>query len=172
MTAMPRKFLKRRGKWDPFSRSAWSGRFHAFVARRPSLYSACRRSLPTCRRVSGEAICPGLAQPAQQFEKFGKISDAIWSYAELGLQEYKSSKLLADTLEKAGFKVERGLADMPTCFVGTYGSGKPVIGILAEYDALPMLSQEGRNPQQKPVVAGAPGHGCGTTCRPPQLSPR
>jgi len=101
-----------------------------------------------------------LSQP-RQFEKFGKISNAIWSYAELGLQEYRSSKLLADTLEKAGFNVERGLADMPTCIVGTYGSGKPVIGILAEYDALPMLSQEGRNPQQKPVVAGAPGHGCG-----------
>jgi aminobenzoyl-glutamate utilization protein B len=101
-----------------------------------------------------------LSQP-QQIEKFGKISNAIWSYAELGLQEYKSSKLLEDTLEKAGFKVERGLAGMPTCFVGTYGSGKPIIGILAEYDALPMLSQEGRNPKQKPVVAGAPGHGCG-----------
>ena len=98
---------------------------------------------------------------SRQVEKFGKISNAIWSYAELGLQEYRSSKLLADTLEKAGFKVERGLADMPTCIVGTYGSGKPVIGILAEYDALPMISQEGRNPKQKPVVAGAPGHGCG-----------
>jgi len=101
-----------------------------------------------------------LSQPLQ-LEKYGKISDAIWSYAELGLQEYKSSKLLADKLEKAGFKVERGLADMPTCIVGTYGSGKPVIGILAEYDALPMLSQEGRKPRQKPIVAGAPGHGCG-----------
>ena len=50
---------------------------------------------------------------------------------------------------------------MPTCFVATYGSGKPVIGILGEYDALPMLSQKGRVPKQDPVVAGAPGHGCG-----------
>ena len=98
---------------------------------------------------------------SQQLEKFGKISNAIWSYAELGLQEHNSSKLLADTLEQAGFKVERGLAGMPTCFVASYGSGQPVIGILGEYDALPMLSQEGRNPKQKPVVAGAPGHGCG-----------
>ncbi len=101
-----------------------------------------------------------LGQP-QQVEKFDKVSNAIWSYAELGLQEHRSSKLLADILERAGFTVERGLADMPTCIVGTYGSGKPVIGILAEYDALPMLSQEGRNTKQKPVVAGAPGHGCG-----------
>jgi len=101
-----------------------------------------------------------LSQP-QVLEKFGKISDAIWSYAELGLQEFKSSKLLADTLEQAGFTVERGLAGMPTCFVASYGSGKPVIGILGEFDALPMLSQKGRVPTQDPVADGAPGHGCG-----------
>ena len=80
----------------------------------------------------------------ETIEKFGKISDAIWEYAELGLQEFESSKLLADTLEAAGFTVERGLAGMPTCFVATYGSGKPVIGLLGEFDALPMLSQKGR----------------------------
>lgn len=94
-------------------------------------------------------------------EKFGKISDTIWSYAELGMQEVKSSKLLADTLEEAGFKVERGLAGMPTCFVASYGTGKPVIGILGEYDALPMISQKGLVPYQEPLIEGAPGHGCG-----------
>jgi aminobenzoyl-glutamate utilization protein B len=98
---------------------------------------------------------------AKIIEKFGKISDAIWSYAELGMQEFKSSKLLSDTLEEAGFDVTRGAAGMPTCFVASYGSGKPVIGILGEYDALPMLSQKGRLPVQDPVVDGAPGHGCG-----------
>ncbi len=94
-------------------------------------------------------------------ERFGGISDAIWSYAELGLQEYKSSALLTKTLEEEGFSVKRGLAEMPTCFVASYGSGKPVIGILAEYDALPMISQKGRVPEQQAVVEGAPGHGCG-----------
>ena len=94
-------------------------------------------------------------------EKFGRISDAIWTYAELGMQEFKSSKLLADTLEEAGFNVERGAAGMPTCFVATYGEGKPVIGILGEFDALPMLSQKGRVPSQDPLIPGAPGHGCG-----------
>ena len=94
-------------------------------------------------------------------EKFGKISDTIWEYAELGMQEFKSSKLLADTLEEAGFTVERGVAGMPTCFVASYGSGKPVIGILGEYDALPMISQKGRGTTQDPLVEGAPGHGCG-----------
>ncbi|MFC1477325.1 amidohydrolase [candidate division KSB1 bacterium] len=94
-------------------------------------------------------------------ERFGKISDAVWSYAELGLQEFRSSELLASTLEKEGFSVERGMAGMPTCFVATYGSGKPVIGILGEFDALPMISQKGWAVDQDPVVEGAPGHGCG-----------
>ena len=101
-----------------------------------------------------------LSKP-QVVEKYGNISDAIWSYAELGLWEFKSSKLLADNLEQAGFTVERGLAGMPTCFVATYGSGKPVIGILGEFDALPMLSQKAFSPKHDPVVKGAPGHGCG-----------
>jgi aminobenzoyl-glutamate utilization protein B len=101
-----------------------------------------------------------LSQP-KTIEKYGKISDAIWSYAELGLQEFKSSGLLIKTLEEAGFTVEKGLAGMPTCFVATYGSGKPVIGILAEYDALPMLSQKKLTTRHDPVVEGAPGHGCG-----------
>ena len=94
-------------------------------------------------------------------KKFGIISDAIWNYAELGMQEFKSSAILIETLEKEGFKVEKGVAGMPTCFVASWGSGKPVIGILGEFDALPMLSQKALSPVQIPVVAGAPGHGCG-----------
>jgi len=93
-------------------------------------------------------------------EKYGKMSDAIWSYAELGMQEFRSSKLVADDLERAGFKLERGAAGMPTCFVATYGSGKPVIGLMGELDALPMISNKGV-PYQDPLVQGAPGHGCG-----------
>jgi len=107
-----------------------------------------------------QIVLDWLAKP-ETVERFGRISDAIWSYAELGLQEFRSSKLLADTLEEAGFKVERGLAGMPTCFVATYGAGRPVIGLLGEFDALPMLSQKARVPAQDPLVAGAPGHGCG-----------
>ena len=94
-------------------------------------------------------------------EKFGGISDAIWNFAELGMQEFKSSGLLIKTLEDEGFNVEKGLAGMPTCFVATWGSGKPVIGILGEFDALPMISQQPLNPVQMPLVAGGPGHGCG-----------
>ncbi len=94
-------------------------------------------------------------------KKYGLISDAIWGFAELGMQEFKSSALLIKTLEEAGFKVEKGVAGMPTCFVATWGSGKPVIGILGEFDALPMISQKALTPQQSPLVEGAPGHGCG-----------
>jgi aminobenzoyl-glutamate utilization protein B len=101
-----------------------------------------------------------LSQP-RIVEEFGRISDSIWSYAELGMHESRSSSLLADTLERAGFSIERGVAGMPTAFVATYGSGKPVIGLLGEFDALPMLSQKGRVPRQEPVIDGAPGHGCG-----------
>jgi aminobenzoyl-glutamate utilization protein B len=93
--------------------------------------------------------------------KYGVISDSIWSFAELGMQEFRSAELLARTLEAEGFTVERGVAGIPTCFVATWGSGKPVIGILGEYDALPMLSQKAGVPVQDPIVEGAPGHGCG-----------
>lgn len=94
-------------------------------------------------------------------KKFGLISDSIWSFAELGMQEFRSAELLASTLEAEGFRVERGAAGMPTCFVATWGSGKPVIGILGEFDALPMLSQKAGVPSQDPILEGAPGHGCG-----------
>jgi len=89
-----------------------------------------------------------------------EISDKIWEYAELGLIEFKSSALLADELEKHGFRVERGVAGMPTAFVATWGEGKPVIGIMGEYDALPGLSQK-KVSWKEPLVPGAPGHGCG-----------
>ena len=121
-----------------------------------SIHSNSQTEIPKEKKI----VLDWLSQP-KVVEKFGKISDAIWSFAELGMQEFKSSKLLADTLEEAGFKVERGVAGMPTCFVATYGSGKPIIGILGEFDALPMLSQKGRVPKKDPVVEGAPGHGCG-----------
>lgn len=88
------------------------------------------------------------------------INDRIWAFAEVGLQEYKSAELLAAELEKAGFKVERGVAEMPTAFTATWGSGRPKIGFLAEYDALPHLSQKA-SPVREPLRQDAPGHGCG-----------
>ncbi len=89
-----------------------------------------------------------------------KISDAIWAQAETAMLEINSSKILADYAEKNGFKVERGVAGMPTAFVATYGSGKPVISVLGEFDALPGLSQKAEA-NKNPITNGAPGHGCG-----------
>ena len=89
-----------------------------------------------------------------------EVSEAIWGFAELGLIEFKSAKLLADELESHGFKVEHGVAGMPTAFVATWGSGHPVIGIMGEYDALTGLSQK-VVPYKEPLEEGAPGHGCG-----------
>jgi len=89
-----------------------------------------------------------------------EVSDKIWEFAELGLQEFKSSSLLAEELRKGGFKVEMGVAGMPTAFVATYGEGGPVIGVMGEYDALPGLSQKAV-PWKEHLVEGGPGHGCG-----------
>ncbi|WP_404455154.1 amidohydrolase [Virgibacillus necropolis] len=89
-----------------------------------------------------------------------EASEQIWEYAELGLQEYKSSKLLADMLQKEGFSIEMGVAGMPTAFVATWGSDKPVIGILGEYDALPGLSQKVSS-KREAVEEDGNGHGCG-----------
>lgn len=89
-----------------------------------------------------------------------RISDAVWGYAEIALLEYKSCKLLAEAAGREGFQVEQGIADLPTAFVATYGSGRPIIGILAEYDALPGLSQAD-TPFHKALLEGGAGHGCG-----------
>lgn len=93
-------------------------------------------------------------------KKIIELSDKAWEYAELGLLEYKTSKLWADEIENQGFSVERGVADMPTAFTAEWGSGKPVIGILGELDALAGCSQKAV-PYKDPVVEGGPGHGCG-----------
>jgi aminobenzoyl-glutamate utilization protein B len=90
----------------------------------------------------------------------GSLSDQIWNFAELSLQEFKSSALLADALREAGFEVTSGISNMPTAFVAEYGTGKPVIGILAEYDALPGLSQKAVS-HPDPLQEGGAGHGCG-----------
>jgi aminobenzoyl-glutamate utilization protein B len=84
----------------------------------------------------------------------------IWTFAELGLEEHRSAARLVGLLKKAGFRVKEGVSGMPTAFVAEYGSGQPVIGILAEYDALPELSQQVSG-ERKPAPGRTTGHGCG-----------
>ena len=92
---------------------------------------------------------------------FTGVSDAVWDCAELSLKEFKSAKLYCDVLREHGFTVEENLAGIKTAFSGSYGSGRPVIGILGEFDALSGLSQEAGCAEKRPLVTGAPGHGCG-----------
>lgn len=92
---------------------------------------------------------------------FYDVADQLWNNPELSMQEYESSAALINLLKDNGFEVEEGVADMPTAFVATYGSGKPVIGINAEYDALPGLSQNPECLCKEPLSPGAPGQGCG-----------
>ena len=89
-----------------------------------------------------------------------EIARSIWNWAEVGYQEVKSSALLQKELVAAGFKVEAGVAGMPTAFVASWGKGEPVIGILAEYDALPGITQD-VSPLRKPISGKLSGHACG-----------
>jgi aminobenzoyl-glutamate utilization protein B len=128
----------------------------------------CAFSLAT---VAAIAVLSAIPQPAAAQKSALKTSLVdrdkqmwsaalkIWNWAEPGYQESKSSALLAGMLEKAGFKVKRKVAGIPTAFTATFGSGKPVIGILGEYDALPGLSQKAV-PYREPNGGGY-GHGCG-----------
>lgn len=94
-------------------------------------------------------------------ELFCDLSDKIWELAELSLKEFKSAETYCDLLEKFGFNVERELCGISTAFSGNYGSGRPVIGILGEFDALSGLSQEKGTAEQKEITKGGNGHGCG-----------
>lgn len=96
----------------------------------------------------------------EKTETFSTVAHRIWELAELGYQEYESTKLLQAQLEQAGFTIERGVADIPTAFVASYGNGKPIIGILAEYDALPGVSQDAVPVPQERAGSSA-GHACG-----------
>lgn len=114
--------------------------------------------------TQAQKISPGKKSVIQSIDnhqqKLIEISDKIWAHAETVFNESESSKLLADYAEANGFKVERGVAEMPTAFIASYGSGSPVIGILGEFDALPGLSQKAK-PTKDPLNEGMPGHGCG-----------
>ncbi|MEA1786211.1 amidohydrolase [Arenibacter sp. GZD96] len=101
-----------------------------------------------------------IASVEKHKETLIKISDSIWALAETAFNEQQSSEILANYAEKNGLKVTRGVANIPTAFVATYGSGKPVISILGEFDALPGLSQKSV-PTKESLNAGAAGHGCG-----------
>lgn len=118
-----------------------------------SLFAQWNKSLPKEKKAIVSSIEAKSAE-------WGKVANSIWSYAEMGYIEEKSSILLQSKLKEAGFQIEAGVADLPTAFVATYGSGKPVIGILAEFDALPGLSQQA-TPVRNAIPDQKGGHACG-----------
>ncbi len=127
------------------------------------------KTLFTCLMVYTCGFCFGqnsdtkaavIASIEAQSEDLIKISDEIWALAETAFEESGSAELLASYAEKNGFRVERGVAEMPTGFTAEFGEGHPIIGILGEFDALPGLSQD-VNPEKTPIEEGGAGHGCG-----------
>jgi aminobenzoyl-glutamate utilization protein B len=104
-----------------------------------------------------DAVLKGIDAKRDQYTA---IAQQIWNFAELGYQEQRSSALLQNELKNAGFTIRAGVVDEPTGFVASYGSGKPIIAIVGEFDALPGLSQ-GAVPTRQAVSVGGAGHGCG-----------
>ncbi len=117
--------------------------------------------LSSCLRLRAKGQRKVIQSLDSKHDHYAGIAKQIWEFAEPGYLEDKSAALLQGELEKAGFQIEKGVAGIPTAFVASYGSGKPIIGFLGEFDALPGLSQEAFAPERKIKVEGAPGHGCG-----------
>ncbi|TWF47486.1 M20 family metallopeptidase [Neorhizobium alkalisoli] len=108
-----------------------------------------------------DAINAIAARIEQMKPGFTRLSDSIWDFAELKFAENRSSALLAEALEANGFSVRRGVAGMETAFIGEFGSGKPVIAFLGEFDALANMSQKANLAEASPLVEDGTGHGCG-----------
>jgi aminobenzoyl-glutamate utilization protein B len=150
------------------------GRKYFFLAPGEALDLRLRKRLPN-KAKTGETVATNRPRPPDPEQTVKPALDAyikshadtawemaskIWEWAEVGYQEKRSAELLASAMEAGGFKVERGVAGIPTSFIATIGSGKPVIGILGEYDALPGLSQQAV-PDRQPRPGVTAGHACG-----------
>ena len=94
-------------------------------------------------------------------EAFLHAGDLVWEYAEIGFKEFQSAKALTDVLKAEGFAVEEGVAGIPTAFVASWCEGKPIIGLLGEYDALPALKHAAGDPVESSEIVSENGHGCG-----------
>ena len=112
---------------------------------------------PRITQIKDEAI-----REVDKLKDFSQqMVDQIFSYGELGFQEYETSKYLVGILKKNGFSVEEGVAGMPTAFMATWGNGKPVIALGSDIDCIPQASQKPGVAYHDPLIEGAPGHGEG-----------
>ena len=115
---------------------------------------AAAQDVPAVRRAV-------IAETDRMAGEIARIASTLWQYSELALTEQRSAAFLADMLQREGFRVERGVAGMPTAFIASFGAGSPVIGILAEYDALPGIGNAAV-PRKQPRADGVTaGQGCG-----------
>lgn len=116
-------------------------------------------------QVSPERAAAMKADVAGQIDSMKKqaqvMTDSVFSFGELGFQEFETSRYLTSMLEKEGFKIERGVAGIPTAFVATWGQGRPVIALGSDLDDIPQASQKPGVPYHAPLIEGAPGHGEG-----------
>jgi aminobenzoyl-glutamate utilization protein B len=128
----------------------------------PLLAALCALAQPGIPPEKEAAIKADLAGRIDGMKKQAQVMvDTVFSFGELGFQEFETSKYLADTLEKAGFKIERNIAGVPTAWVASWGEGKPVISLGSDIDDIPQASQKPGVAWHDPIVEGAPGHGEG-----------
>src|ERR1700747_538704 len=129
------------------------------------LGAACVMAQPQTSKVASDKEAAMKADLAGQIDGMKKqaqvMVDSVFSFGELGFQEFETSKYLIGILEKEGFRVERGVAGIPTAFVATWGQGKPVIALGSDIDDIPQASQKPGVAYHDPIIEGAPGHGEG-----------
>ena len=121
--------------------------------------AACLTLVPACAHADPSASSAA-SMVDQHQDTTKEIASKLWEWAEVGYQEEKSTALLQDTLQQQGFEIEAGVAGIPTAFVAEYGSGGPVIAILAEFDALPGINQDA-SPERDPIAGKLAGQACG-----------
>lgn len=170
---------------NPSSRSVRTSARRRTSATADAVRSPARRSLArpllAALGLSILAASPALAQKRPSTDQLKKevaaevasmaklsqeIVDMVFSFSELGFQEERTVDYLTGILEKEGFRIERGCAGMPTCYIASWGSGKPVIGIMGDIDGLPETSQKPGIPWEDPLIPGGPGHGEGHNSAP------
>ncbi len=119
------------------------------------------------KRPSAAALKKEVAAEVASMQKLSQeIVDMVFSFSELGFQEERTVEYLTGILEREGFRIERGCSGMPTCYIASWGSGKPVIGFMGDIDGLPETSQRPGIPWHDPLIPGGPGHGEGHNSAP------
>src|SRR5947209_4133048 len=126
------------------------------------LAAACALAQPKVAPDKEAAMKADLAGQIDAMKKQAQVMvDSVFSFGELGFQEYETTKYLTGILEKEGFQIERGIAGIPTAWLASWGSGKPVISLGSDVDDIPQASQKPAVAWHEPMIEGAPGHGEG-----------